>query len=1380
MRFIDAFKSDFARDQLINFNERIKEMYIDNPLFLLMNISKQQKQQNTLVNHLIALAASMIEINNSEIIHDTFTHPSRQTCIYIILFDESLNSVSIRQQIINCLNDQWMKWKEGDMLIKDVWIWRNFSNEETTIVHQIWTLMAETTGEQYQFDALFNDAYRNLNLKLEMMDNVVTCLNTYCQKATDKNSYETMIDQWNERLEQNNMGSIQFPTVVDNIVPYVEKINPYAEARAWREVLNNQSEMNDKIESIESQHRDTDESTWMQNDLLSTSNFISYFSYNSFFCVESFASIQIAMINATLETREITCEQIIRQAVQSLDDFQRILRNVCTDQSNGSIQQIIDLFPDIRQAENDLEILQPLIGSSNIPRLLSIVSFWKNHFHIKQICAGSIYLSAKVHAIIDSSFLNTLCAIDEQTSGEKCIAIYEQYQNQYERQFSVKVLTFLSYYGSSLELFAFIHSLTADDVYNLEEAVNDCDETLVNTETVFDFALVKNFVDCVYAAVEEKRQWWKETPFLFKHVIACFEDIWQQSQFGDLLKCLESSSLALTSIKRIHLELTDKEQSQRRRIADILRESIIIFFRIGRYDTTFDVNVQLVSQQTTNNDKLKQLTITFTDLSELHDRVRLLEYSSNTNQRYESKVNSNMHDVKQLHNFIEFISIVESIIKTLTHLFKSGHPTVKEFLAPEKTFSCIDGKYADLLETSQILTNQLNEWEKTLCNIYKTHIDLTYFSGDQFWLVEDYIYNRSSLSHPGYHLLKFIGIDPNSIEKPVSRPQKPEERLKNLGRLLSQQRHEFISQENIPKRNNVLLIETTHEGILRAIMSLFSRDTIPASGHRLFYCTLRTSWIEIRAFVYRCFYSRSLHQLIRPELLFQSIQDNFIRLLCSLIQETPDQTFRMGIITTTKITNQQLIGGLQSMQILTICRDQELLNKVQLKEIMDKLVHGCTLVRSKIAGLGKSTIIRRDIQSRNKTYVKFPIYGDLDIDTLAERLCSKFSQLQTGVIHLDIGLTDNSQSLNELLYSLVIFRSFRFGYVAASIPADVPMYIEIDTSPQSILKELHLIQHLSSPIDLKEFNWEHLDVENKEIQTVANYLQAIANRTITKQNVNESTFIKLDAATCAHLLQDPFLQNKNPEYITWTQLSIFNAVFHRLFEGFSLCGFFLVESVPRPELRMDLVKTLLQSSNQFTSLSVEAVRKQQRAATSDATVTFSDAIVGWDKIQPFTMVFTATNDPLFVYKSSNDVPRALIEYVNAYHRAAKRGTKITTTAMFPDYNELTHDQFFLKLTSLSEKYLNKSICPKCFLQYEFQIERCERCFTKDLLIRPRSLDDDAIKEFQLSIAKQVQMEYVLTKDNFIKMLLIYLRIQSGIPVLIMGETGEISNHLKIH
>jgi hypothetical protein len=98
------------------------------------------------------------------------------------------------------------------------------------------------------------------------------------------------------------------------------------------------------------------------------------------------------------------------------------------------------------------------------------------------------------------------------------------------------------------------------------------------------------------------------------------------------------------------------------------------------------------------------------------------------------------------------------------------------------------------------------------------------------------------------------------------------------------------------------------------------------------------------------------------------------------------------------------------------------------------MIFDCRLITSKITGLGKSSVIRHAIESSKKNYVKFPISGDYDVDTLAERLRSKYDQLQSAAIHLDIGAIDNNQQLNEILYCLLLFRSFRFGQVAVSIP----------------------------------------------------------------------------------------------------------------------------------------------------------------------------------------------------------------------------------------------------------------------------------------------------------------------------------------------------------
>jgi len=1053
---------------------------------------------------------------------------------------------------------------------------------------------------------------------------------------------------------------------------------------------------------------------------------------------------------------------VLHQNLDILKKFQNKLKSISASEQSMIVKDIIQLFPKIEQAEHDLKLFQSLIDQAAFPRFLSIVLFWKDRSRIRHIYAGITQLltKAKVSPTTESTLF---IDIDENTLGSKCASIYDQYQKTIATKSPEKILTLISYYSSSLDFFDFLESLSADDVYNLQEAVNDWDETLVNTKVIFDFALVKNFIDRSYAAMT------KNIPRQLEDIIASFIDVWQDQQFDDLLNCLESSSLALSSIKRIHIELTDKEQSKRRQIADILQNSSVGFIRTGHHLVTFDITIEILREQTVINqeEKKKQQNITFAVISELRDRARLLEYSSNINRKNLSSIEME-RDKERLRNFIHLASVVESTIDILTKLYTTGHPSISEYLIDRKGFLCKDGEFTRLEENHKHLNNLLNEWEEKLLSMYRKYINLTYFSGDQFWQIENYIYDRSSLSHSGYHLLKFIGIESNSIKQPTNHPQNPDERLENLGQLLSQISN--LQGEN-SKLKRCFLIETTNEGVLRAILSLFSLTNSQPSVQHVFYCTQRTSWIELRGFVYRCFYSRSCHQLIRPEFLSQLIQDQFINLLRSLIEKQPDQVFQIGIVTTATANDQQMINGLQSMQILTILRDQELMNNDELSITIQKLIRNCRLVTSKITGLGKSRFIQQTIKSSNKNYTKFSISGDFDVDTLAERLSSKYSHLQNAAVHLDIGMIDNSQQLNEILYCLLLFGSFRFGQVAVAIPADTEIFIELDASPQSILTEISFFKYIKQLHHIDHMNWSTLDVNNDQIKIVANYLQAILNRTIVKQNIDPTKFKPLTVEICSRLIQEFFLKDKNAEFITWTQLSIFIAVFCRLFTGFSRCGYFLVQHVHDPQLRTDLIQTLLQSSNQFTSLSVENVRKQQRSVTNNDIIPFSDAIIRWDKIQPFTLIFTATDEPLFVYKNLSNVPSTLIKYFQLYSRVTQRRQEVSNEIMFPDYTKLTHTELFIKLASLSTKYLNKSICPNCYRQFEYKENQCQQCPIKNTLIKPASFDHTDVIKFQTQIAKSLQKDYILTADNFAKMLLVYMRVQSNIPVIIMGETG---------
>jgi hypothetical protein len=249
--FINIFKAKFLKGELTSNKNHLKNLQShQNPLFHLINIDKQQQRQNILVNELITLAASLIEINKYEILDNAFYRPSQETLTYSILFDESLNSLPIYTETVKHLHTQWKKWESEGVLANDIWRWKNFTPEQTVVVRKIWTLVTQNAGNKYQFDALFDANHQDMKAKLEMHDKVVTCLNTYCQQASDNKVYYTAVQEWHNRFERENIKSIKIPKILEDIIPFAEKLNSYANVHSWRTYLNKRTTINGKICSI--------------------------------------------------------------------------------------------------------------------------------------------------------------------------------------------------------------------------------------------------------------------------------------------------------------------------------------------------------------------------------------------------------------------------------------------------------------------------------------------------------------------------------------------------------------------------------------------------------------------------------------------------------------------------------------------------------------------------------------------------------------------------------------------------------------------------------------------------------------------------------------------------------------------------------------------------------------------------------------------------------------------------------------------------------------------------------------------------------------------------------------------------------------------------
>ncbi len=237
-QFIEAFKNQFSNDVLKYNKHYLKELQSQyNPLFHLINIDKQQNRQNTLVKDLIGLATTLIEVRKDDILYETFYRPSRQNFTYAILFDKSFNSFPIYTQLINHLNGQWKQWIAEGILASDVLTWKGFSREQQVIVREIWTLVTQATKEKLKIDAVFDANDRAMQAQLEMKEKIVTCLNAYCQHATDKDLYHQQVREWHQRLEREIIKSIQIPKTLQDIVPFAEKLNPYANAHSWQVFL---------------------------------------------------------------------------------------------------------------------------------------------------------------------------------------------------------------------------------------------------------------------------------------------------------------------------------------------------------------------------------------------------------------------------------------------------------------------------------------------------------------------------------------------------------------------------------------------------------------------------------------------------------------------------------------------------------------------------------------------------------------------------------------------------------------------------------------------------------------------------------------------------------------------------------------------------------------------------------------------------------------------------------------------------------------------------------------------------------------------------------------------------------------------------------------
>lgn len=210
------------------------------------------------------------------------------------------------------------------------------------------------------------------------------------------------------------------------------------------------------------------------------------------------------------------------------------------------LPQLKQLFLGVYAIDQECEVLRSFLKNSDTFFLKISLEYWKEREHINHTCRGfQIILSQyKAPCSIKWSILKNVLDIDDQTSSEKCIEIYQDYLREYSSRYSVQILRLIAQWSRSKDLFALLDTLQLNDIEN----------SPANTKYPSSLLLLRKFRDRLAARIEAVRR----TKFLdVDLLISCIEKILPNDQINEILSSIELCASNISALERICVTSND-------------------------------------------------------------------------------------------------------------------------------------------------------------------------------------------------------------------------------------------------------------------------------------------------------------------------------------------------------------------------------------------------------------------------------------------------------------------------------------------------------------------------------------------------------------------------------------------------------------------------------------------------------------------------------------------------------------------------------------------------------------------------------------------------------------------------------------------------------
>ena len=790
------------------------------------------------------------------------------------------------------------------------------------------------------------------------------------------------------------------------------------------------------------------------------------------------------------------------------------------------------------------------------------------------------------------------------------------------------------------------------------------------------------------------------------------------------------------------------------------------------------------------NDKIK---INYEDIIELRDHAQLSKIITGEDKEKEI--------IKKRQKFIELISQIMNLYKVIKEIYDKGYPqkiTINIEINNGKSIFKFEKKdYEDYNILIDILETILKELENYQINAYKNKVLIRYIYGSQFNLIYNAIqlkYNEGEVNSIK-PFLKYLTND--LINENIIIEGLDFKKTENIYDDLINDCEEYLkktleihnlSLAEIYKKS--LIKEKPKEGEYKGLYFYYCNE-IEVNLFQIFkyltnnnplaqnvlLCSKESSNGEIISFLYRailcefnaCFIVGGI------ELLNQEQKAFLIEKLNELFSEK-DENMKACLIFlyTSKTTDiYKNFISINNKKILHLKGLEE--QKYEGEEV--------EIIISDKPGVGKSETIKNDIK-KESDYKYFPLGGVLTKMEIIERL-KELKYDDNSVIHLDLFDTEQTQIMNEFLFSILLTKYYGQNDNFFYLSKKVKIKVEIQNSFIDFFAKFPILNLFKKKImNIKNIGLLKVkdDIESNE-EIIANYIigkEILKNEDLIlslkkeerkrskkykKYKINEMK--KIDAKEChKYIIEEIEKINEinNPSYFQIkTFINILGIQIKQLLKNNFLSTLNLLDLTNEEcckSMRKFIIENIFNTTKYFTQGAFDEILKNQ-IKTQD--ILFGQYDEGKDILNAINDLSEKKNNGF----SFNNLSSPILFFHEENKDEKKESNDIIGNFSIIS-NKNYEDKGLLQLNKIYKKQYKKD----CIINFENYKQNDYLLQLKNILKLKNPVEKSKkCGSHDLISLEEITGDYVLTPDNFTKMILIYMRIKAGIPVIMMGETG---------